>query len=153
MAAGYTPRGHYFEEFSVGDTFTSAARTVTEADIVNFAGLTGDFTLLHTDAEYARQSIYGQRVAHGLLGLSIASGLMAQSGLLEGTIMAFRELSWKFSLPVFIGDTIHAQSRVSEVKPLRRMGGGAVMFEVEVVNQDGKTVQSGQWMVLVAAKP
>ncbi len=152
MNTSFHPRGLYFEDFTLGDEMTSAGRTITEADIVNFAGLTGDFTQLHTNAEAARQGPFGQRVAHGLLGLAIASGLLVQLGYLEGTLLAFRELTWRFSLPVYIGDTLRASSRVAELKPLRRLGAGAVTFSVELLNQQDQVVQSGRWLVLVACK-
>jgi acyl dehydratase len=149
----YTLRGRYFEEFAPGDTVISAGRTITETDIVSFAGLSGDYTQIHTNAEFARQSIFGQRVAHGLLGLAVASGQLAQLGFIEGTVIAFRELTWKFSLPIFIGDTLHTQAAVTELKPMRRLGGGAVTFYVQVFNQEGKLVQSGEWLLLIANKP
>src|SRR5512147_1896550 len=116
MPQTYTPRGRYFEEFAVGDAVTTAGRTITEADIVNFAGLAGDYTQIHTNAEFARHSFFGQRVAHGLLLMSIASGLLAQLGIVEGTVLAFREVIWKFSLPVLIGDTILVEARVTSLK-------------------------------------
>ncbi len=147
-----SPRGKFFEEFHLGDLTTSAGRTITEADIVNFAGLSGDFTQLHTNAEAASQGPFAQRVAHGLLVLSVASGLLAQLGYLEGTVLAFRELAWKFSLPVFIGDTLHARSTVAELRPAPRLGGGLVTFEIEVTNQENRLVQSGKWVVLVASR-
>ncbi len=153
MSNTFLPRGKYFEDFSLGDVTTSAGRTITEADIVNFAGLSGDFTQLHTNSEYARQGPYGgQRVAHGLLGLAVASGLLAQLGYLEGTVLAFRELSWKFSLPVYIGDTLHARSTVTGIKPMRRSSAGVITFAIEVLNQRDQVVQSGQWVLLVASK-
>ena len=147
-----SPRGKHFEEFTLGDVAISAGRTITEADIVNFAGLSGDFTQLHTNVEAARQGPYGQRVAHGLLGVAVASGLLAQLGYLEGTVLAFRELVWKFSLPVFIGDTVHARSSVAELKPTPRLGGGLVTFDIEVTNQENRVVQSGKWVVLVSSR-
>ncbi len=153
MASQLESRGRYFDEFQVGDTVVSPGRTITEADIVNFAGLTGDFTQLHTNAEAARQGVFGQRVAHGLLGLSVASGLLTQTGFIQDTILAFHDLEWKFSLPIFIGDTIHATALVGELKPMRRLGGGVVTLEIEVINQAGKRVQSGKWATLIAARP
>jgi 3-hydroxybutyryl-CoA dehydratase len=145
--------GRFFEEFAIGDTVTSPVRTISEADILQFAALSGDRNRLHTDAEYARQGPFGRQIAHGLLGLSIATGLLLGLGFLEGTTLAFRELTWKFSLPVFIGDTIHAQAKTAELKPIPRLKAGAITFEVEVINQAGKTVQAGRWMVLVACRP
>jgi acyl dehydratase len=153
MTNAYALRGRYFEEFALGDTVVSAGRTITEADIVNFAGLAGDYTQIHTNAEFARQGMFGQRVAHGLLLISIASGLLAQLGFMEGTVLAFRELTWKFSLPVFIGDTIHVHATVANLKALRRLGGGAVTFDIQLINQEDKTIQSGQWTLLIASKP
>ena len=147
------PRGRYFEEFEIGDVVISPARTVTETDIVLFAGLSGDYNPLHTDIEFAKGAIFGQRVAHGLLGLAMASGLGMRLGFIEGTAEAFRELSWKFSRPIFIGDTIHIKAEVAEKKPMRRLGGGMVTFNVVVINQREETVQKGQWMILVKSKP
>jgi len=148
-----TTRGLYFEEFQIGGEMVSPARTITEADIVTFAGLSGDYTQLHTDEEFARKTPYGSRIAHGMLVLSIATGLAARLGFIEGTALAFRELSWKFSLPVFIGDTIHVKAVCKELKPMPRLGGGLVAFDVSVVNQEGKTVERGDWLMLVASKP
>lgn len=148
-----TSRGLYFEEFQPGGELVSPARTITEADIVTFAGLSGDYTQLHTDEEFARKTPYGRRIAHGMLVLSIATGLAARLGFIEGTALAFRELSWKFSLPVFIGDTIHVKAVCKELKPMPRLGGGLVAFDVSVVNQEGKTVERGDWLMLVASKP
>jgi acyl dehydratase len=153
MGNVHHPRGHYFEEFEVGSTVVSVGRTITETDIVNFAGLSGDYTQIHTDAEYARQTIFGQRIAHGLLGLSVVSGLLVQLGLIEGTVIAFREMTWKFSQPIFIGDTIHTQVTIAELKAIPRLGGGSVTFDLDVINQDGKVVQHGKWVVLVNSKP
>ncbi|HLE15502.1 MAG TPA: MaoC/PaaZ C-terminal domain-containing protein [Anaerolineales bacterium] len=147
-------RGLYFEEFQMGMTFTSPARTVTESDIVSFAGLSGDFTRIHTDAEYSRETQFGARVAHGLLGLAIVSGLAVRTGVLEGTVLAFREINeWKFVRPVFIGDTVHAILKVVETKDLRRLGGGAVSIEFDVRNQKDESVMKGNWKVLIASRP
>ena len=99
------------------------------------------FNQIHTDAEFARQGVFGQRVAHGLLGLAVATGLAAHLGFIEGTVLAFRELTWKFSLPIFFGDTIHVKASVANLKPMRRLGGGAVTFDVQVINQQDKVVQ------------
>ncbi len=145
--------GMYFEEFEVGQTITSVGRTVTEADVVGFAALSGDWNQMHTDAAYAAQHPFGQRVAHGLLLVSIASGLIMRLGFLEGTALAFREIgNWKFSLPVFLGDTIRVRATVTETKPMRRLGGGLVNVKVEILNQDDKVVQRGTWGVLVQSR-
>ena len=153
MPEAFVPQGRYFEEFQVDDVVVSARRTITEADVVMFAGLSGDYTQIHTDAEFARQGLFGQRVAHGLLGLAIASGLTARLGFIEGTALAFRELTWKFSLPIFFGDTIHVKATVASLKALRRLGGGSVTFDIKVINQEDKVVQRGEWVLLIASKP
>jgi 3-hydroxybutyryl-CoA dehydratase len=148
------PRGMYFDEFEPGQLIQSAGRTITESDIVAFAGLSGDFTQIHTDAEFSRGTPFGQRVAHGLLVLSVASGLAAQTGVLEGTVIAFREINeWKFIKPVFIGDTVRVTLEVKETKELRRIGGGAVTIELDVKNQHADTVMKGGWTVLMASRP
>jgi len=147
-------RGLYFEEFETGQIITTAARTVTEADIVAFAGLSGDYNQIHTDAEFAKTTPFGQRIAHGLLVLSVISGLAVQTGFMEGTIIAFREVNeWKFSKPVFIGDTVHATLEITETKALRRLGGGAITIKLNVTNQHDDTVMSGTWIALIASKP
>lgn len=149
-----TPRGMYFEEFAVGQKVLTDGRTIGEHDILGFAGLSGDFNTIHTDAEFARTTPFGQRIAHGLLVLSIVSGLAVKTGIVDGTILAFREVSeWKFSKPVFIGDTIHAEVEVTETKPIPRLGGGSVTLRVVVKNQSNDTVQTGTWVFLVLSRP
>ncbi|MEJ2263070.1 MAG: MaoC/PaaZ C-terminal domain-containing protein [Anaerolineales bacterium] len=151
--SSYQKRGLYFEEFEVGQKFTTAGRTVTEADIVAFAGLSGDYNQIHVDAEYSRHTPVGRRVAHGLLGLSIASGLAVQTGILEGTIIAFREINgWRFVKPVFIGDTIHVDLEVLETKNLSRIGAGVVLIGLDVRNQNDETVMKGTWSALIALR-
>ncbi len=146
-------RGLYFEEFEVGQGITSPGRTITETDVVGFAGLSGDWSSIHTDAVAAAQQPFGQRIAHGLLVLSIANGLAVRLGFLEETVLAFRGLQdWKFSLPVFLGDTIHTRLTIVETKAVPRLGGGMVTLEVSVVNQADRVVQSGRWNVLIASR-
>jgi len=147
-------RGLYFEEFEVGQKVTTVGRTVAESDIFTFAGLSGDFNQIHTDADFSKDAPFGQRVAHGLLGLSIASGLIMRTGILEGTVIAFREISnWKFINPIFIGDTIHVETEVIETKALPRIGGGSVVIKLDVKKQSGETVMRGTWTALVLSKP
>jgi acyl dehydratase len=147
-------RGLYFEEFEEGQVYVSAGRTITESDIVAFAGLSGDYNQIHIDAEFSKTTPFGQRVAHGLLVTSIASGLVTLSGLIDGTVLAFREISsWKFTKPVFIGDTIHVQTEIINTKALKRVGGGAVELELSVINQHDEAVMKGIWKVLIASKP
>jgi 3-hydroxybutyryl-CoA dehydratase len=144
-------QGLWFEEFTVGLEITTRGRTITEADIVAFAGLSGDFNPVHTNVEYAKRSEFGQRVAHGTLVFSIATGLAYQLGAFEGTVLALRGFEMKLSEPVKIGDTITLHGKVAETKTLR--GSGLVVFEVRVTNQEDKVVQRGTWTLLMRTKP
>jgi len=148
------PRGMYFDEFVPGQKIVTAGRTITEAEIVNFAGISGDYNQIHTDAAYSARTPAGQRVAHGLLVASIVSGLAVQTGVMEGTVQFFREINeWKFIKPVFIGDTVHAVMEVTEVKEMRRIGSGVVTISFDVKNQNDETVMKGVWSVLIALRP
>ncbi|MBE0683622.1 MAG: dehydratase [Anaerolineales bacterium] len=146
--------GLYFEEFTVGQSVITTGRTISEDAIFSFAGLTGDYNQIHTDAAFASKTQFGQRIAHGLLGLSVAVGLIMRTGLLEGTVLAFREIQdWKFVKPFFIGDTVHAVLTIAETKALPRIGGGALVAAVEVRNQKDEVCQKGTLNLLVLSKP
>lgn len=146
-------RGLYFEEFILGDSIKSQSRTVTEADVVGFAGLSGDFNEIHVSEAFVKGERFGRRIAHGVLGLSIATGLAFQMGFLVGTVEVFRAIEWEFTGAIFIGDTIHVVAEVSETKPVPRLNSGKVAFKVSVLNQDDKVVQRGVWTVLMKMKP
>ena len=126
-------RSLYFDDFHVGQKFVSKSRTLTEADIVNFAGLSWDHNQLHTDAEYAAGTQYGRRIAHGLLGVAAHAGLTYQ--LTEDSILALLELSWKFHLPIYIGDTIHVEQTVKDLRESSSGNRGILTFKKEVKNQ------------------
>ncbi len=145
--------GLYFEDYQLGQQMTTRARTITEADIVQFGSLTGDFNPMHFDAHYMESHMLGQRVAHGMLTLSYAVGQAYQLGFMEGTVLAFRALEMKFSQPVYIGDTLHVDIVVAELKEARRLGGGLVTLEARIINHKGEAVQKGTWTVLIAARP
>jgi acyl dehydratase len=146
--------GLYFEEFSVGQKLTTEKRTVTEDDIMSFARVSGDDNRIHTDPEFSKTTIFGRQVAHGLLGLAIASGLAWQTGILDGTVIAFREVNeWKFIKPVFIGDSIYVDLETIETKALPRIGGGSVTITLEVKNQKDEVCHRGLWTVLMMSKP
>ncbi len=147
------PIGLYFEEFEIGDQAESVGRTITETDIVNFAALSGDWNRIHTDEEYSKQQMFGQRIAHGLLVLSVASGLAVRMGFMEETVQAFMGLEWQFRKPVFIGDTVRLRATVKEKKAMKRLGGGLVIFKMEVLNQQGEVCQRGEWSVLCKSLP
>jgi acyl dehydratase len=152
MTESYRPRGMYFQEFQVGNEVVSPGRTIAEADLVNFAALTWDTNPMHTDAEFAKTTPFGERIAHGMLGLSYAVGLAWQRGFMEGTVIAFTGLECKFKNPVKIGDTIHLVAKVKQTKEMRAAGGGFVVFDIRLLNQRDETVISGEWTALVRSK-
>jgi len=150
---GDRPLGWYFEDYETGQTLNTRGRTITEADIVQFGSLTGDFNPMHFDAGYMHDHLLGQRVAHGMLTVSYAVGQAYQLGFLDQTVLSFRAMDMKFSQPVYIGDTLHVELTVSELKPARRLGGGTVTFDIRIINQEGKAVTKGSWTVLIASRP
>ena len=140
-----------FDDLSVGDEWESPRRTITEADVVAFAGLSGDFNPIHMDHHSASESPFGKPVAHGLLGLAIASGLTSQSPRVD-TVAFLSILEWSFLHPIAFGDTIHVVSRVEELAPRSRGRRGLVTWERRLVNQLGKVVQRGRTQTLVKAR-
>ena len=146
--------GLYFEEFTVGQKMVTEKRTIIENDIMTFAALSGDDNRIHTDPEFSKTTQFGRQIAHGMLGLSIASGLAWQTGILDGTVIAFREVNdWKFVKPVFIGDSIYVDLETKETKALPRIGGGSVTISLEVKNQNNEVCHRGSWTVLMMSKP
>jgi acyl dehydratase len=153
MAMEVRPQGRYYEEIDVGESFESPARTITETDVIVFAGLSGDYNQLHTDAEFARTTRFGERVAHGLLVLSVASGLVTRLGFIEGTVQAFMGLDWKFRAPVLIGDTVRVRVEVRRKRAMPRLNGGFVFLDVAVLNQRDEVTQKGTWNALLVSAP
>lgn len=146
--------GIYFEDYNAGDVFVSPTRTITETDVVNFATLTGDMNEIHTSETYAAGTPFGARLAHGLLGLSIAHGLMFRLGLTDGTGIAFLSMDeWHFKVPVFIGDTVHVRVEVLETVPSsRRSDRGVVKFLVQLRNADEVVTQEGTKTIMFKAR-
>jgi acyl dehydratase len=143
----------YLEDFAAGQQFTTPARTITEADVVAFSGLSGDYNPIHTDAEFAAKTPFKQRIAHGMLGFSVVTGLVARTGIVDGTAIAFLGIEdWKFQKPVFFGDTVHVRMTVKEVRPTSKPGSGVVKRYVELVNQRGEVVQAGTLATLIRAR-
>lgn len=140
----------FWEDFAIGETAESSARTITEADIVNFAGLSGDFNPIHVDAEHASASIFGQRIAHGLLGLAVASGLHMRGGVQYETVLAFLGIErWTFQRPILIGDTIRVHMTISDKRPTSKPDRGILRQQIELRNQRGEVVQHGEFVLLV----
>ena len=137
----------YFDDLNVDDEFTSMARTITEADLVNFGALIGWYDPLHCDAVYAETTMFKKRVASGLLGLALSNGLCRGCiSTSEGRAanMAFMNVDWSFKKPIYIGDTIHIRQRVYEKKEIKKPDRGIIVLDVAVVNQKGEVVQEGK---------
>jgi acyl dehydratase len=141
-------RGTYFSDFAVDQSFTSVGRTITEADVVAFAGLSGDFNPLHTDATFAAKTPFGQRIAHGMLSASVSTGLGQTLGIFEGTTLALMAQTFQYKGPVFFGDTIRLRLTVSSTKPSSKGGKGVVVFQSDILKQDDSVVVTGTWTVL-----
>jgi len=146
------PDRRWFEEIEIGEESVSPGRTVTEADIVLFAGLSGDYNILHTDAEFMKASIFGERIAHGLLGLAIQSGLFSRAGIPYATL-GFGTLRWKFKGPIKIGDTIHVHAKVAAKKETDKPDRGVITVERQVLNQRNEVVQEGETELVVERRP
>ena len=145
----YKQRGLTFDQFNVGDVFVCQARTVTEADTVNFAGVSGDYNPLHTDEEFGKATPMGGRIAHGVLVLAIATGQANQLGVFEGTTIALMQQTIKYVGPVKFGDTVHLEIKVAEKKESSKPDRGVITFDATVLNQNGKPVIDGQWICLM----
>jgi acyl dehydratase len=146
--------GLYWEEWEVGKSYETAARTVTETDVVNFAGISGDYNPLHINEEYCKKTQFGTRIAHGPLIYAIAAGLLFQLHLYDDTLIAFLGFeSLKFTKPVKIGDTIHAKVIVTEVTETSKPDRGVMKRQLQVINQHGEIVQEGIQAFLMKRKP
>ena len=151
-----SPEPCYFEDLEIGAAFDSPTRTVTEADVVNFACLSADFNRLHVDAEYAKATVYGQRIAHGLLVLAVMSGLVTRTQLnqhLEPSLMGLLDIQCRFPKPTFIGDTLRVRVEVAAKNETSKRDRGVVAFRRQVLNQSGEVVVEGIWKLLVRRRP
>ena len=149
---GYEMRGKYYEDFTEGDVITTARRTVTEADVVSFAGVSGDFNPLHTDEEFMKTTPFGSRIAHGLLSVAIGTGLINQMGIFEGTNLALLEMNIKYTGAVQFGDTIHLELKTLEKKETSKPNKGIITYEANVKNQKDETVVEMKWVLMMKRK-
>lgn len=147
----YQPTGLYFEEFEVGRSWRTAARTIGESDVAAFSGLSGDYTFLHTDAEMATRTPFGGRIVHGLLGLSCLSGLVTRLGILEGTVEAFMGLEFSFRKAIMFGDTVYGEVEVKS-KRISSGGMGLVTLALKLKNQKDETTQEGDFTLMIARR-
>ena len=142
MTQPYQPRGKYFEDFEIGEELVTPARTITSTDIVNFAGISGDFNEIHVNHEYCKNTPFGEPIAHGPLVYAVMGGLQYASGINDGTLLALLEVdNWRFLSPVKHGDTIRMYSRVVDKRETSKPDRGVVTFERRCVKQDGTVVQ------------
>lgn len=149
-----TNTGLYFDDFHVGQSWSTPRRTITDGELTAFAGISGDFNPLHTDEEFAKTTQFGGRIFHGPGVFAIATGLESRLGIKEGTAIAFLGMNWNLQAPVKVGDTIHVEQTVAEVRPSRsKSDRGVITFNVSIKNQRGETCQSGQWFVMFSRRP
>lgn len=145
----------HWEDLTAGDVFASPGRTITESDIVSFAGLSGDFMELHTNREYAANAPFGERIAHGLLGVIVASGLFTRTEFvlrLGTNVVALLGLEWAFKAPLFIGDSVHLEVAVIDTRETKKPDRGIVTIERRLVNQKGDVVQIGTTPLMIARR-
>lgn len=143
----------YFDDLAVGDTFTSGGRTVTEADVTMFAMLSSDWNPIHTNAEVAAQTPFGERIMHGMLGLALVTGLFQRTGMFDGTAVALLGVqNWKFTAPVRIGDTVHATMEIATLRLTSRGDRGVVDRKLTLLNQHGETTQTGHSSIMLRCR-
>ena len=137
-----------------GDTLSAEIPGFSQARMTTYGKQMGTYGAIHTDPEFSKTTPFGKQIAHGVLGLSYALGLAWKTGMLDGTVIAFREINeWKFVKPVFIGDSIYVEMETVEAKALPRIGGGSVTIAVEIKNQNDEVCHRGRWTVLMVSKP
>ena len=140
----------YLSEFTVGEKFTTLSRTVTETDVVLFAGITGDMNPIHTDRSYADNLPFHSRIAHGLLGSGIATGLWGRMGLVDGSAIAAQSTERKFVGAIKLGDTIHCEIEVLEAKRSKsKPDRGILNIGYTILNQDGQVCQTGSMATML----
>ena len=146
-------RGLCIEEFEVGQVAVSRARTITETDVVQFSWISGDVNPMHTDAVHSAKSPLGQRIAHGALGLSVATGLSASLGYLDGTAVAALGVDeWRFLKPILFNDTVRLRATVESVRPTSKPDRGVLVRRMELLNQRDEVVQTGLMTTMVLTR-
>ncbi len=152
MDNNYIFRGQFLEDFEIGKEYISPGRTITETDVVNFAGLSGDFNPMHTDEEFAKKGHFGTRIAHGALGFSISTGLSNQMGIYEGTTIAFMECTVKYCAPLMIGDTIHVVIVPTEIRHSSKPGKGILKQKLMLLNQEDKLIMESDQVLMMKSR-
>jgi acyl dehydratase len=146
--------GRYLEEFSEGETFITPSRTLTESDIMSFAGLTGDYNPVHTDEIFAATTPFCGRIAHGPMMVGMAFGLLSRLDLIDGTVVALKGIDWTFEAPLRAGDTVHVKAQVMEARASSRYADrGVVRLCIEIIDQKDRICQIGNAVVIMMRKP
>jgi acyl dehydratase len=145
--------GLYFEEFELGAKYVSQGRTVTEADVVAFAGLSGDFNPLHTDAKFAATTPFGERIAHGMLTVAMSTGMSNWTGIFAGTTIALLEQNIKYTGAVKFGDTVHLEMEVTEKKETSKPDKGIINIAAKMLNDTEQVVVDMKWTLMMKRKP
>lgn len=135
----------------LGETTVTPGRTIAESDLLAFSGLTGDFTPLHIDEEFARATPYGGRIAHGALISAVATGMATHAGLFGERVIGALESTWSYRAPVRIGDTIRSEVTIGEIRPSSKPGRAVATYDFKVLNQHGAEVQTGRLIVVIRA--
>ena len=145
--------GLYFEEFEIGAKYVSQGRTVTEGDVTAFAGLSGDFNPLHTDARFAATTPFGERIAHGMLTVAISTGMSNWTGIFAGTTIALLEQNIKYTGAVKFGDTVHLEMEVTEKKETSKPDRGIINIAAKMLNDAEQVVVDMKWTLMMKRKP
>lgn len=144
----------YYEDFEVGQIFRSPARTITEADLTIFSMVSGDWNPIHSDAEFARATPYGQRIVHGVLGIAIMTGMFDRLGVFDGSALALLGIDdWRFRAPILVGDTIHMEMEITAKRPTSKGDRGIIDRGIRLLRHDGTLVQEGRTGVMVLQRP
>lgn len=140
----------YFEDLSVGQVLISPARTVTETDLVSFAMVSGDWNAIHTDEEFAKNTYYGKRVVHGVFGIALMTGLMDRAGWFDGSAIAMLGIDgWRFTGPVFVGDTLHCRVEITGKRLTSKGDRGILERKFSLLNQRDEVVQEGNISLMI----
>jgi len=143
----------YYEDLEVGEEYESPARTITEADIVNFSAISGDWSPVHTDEEYCKRTPYKTRIAHGLLGLATVEGLKQRiPAFADVRYMASLYWNYKFTGPILIGDTIRIRVKIASKRETKKPDRGIVVEYITMLNQRGEVVQEGEHGLMALRK-
>jgi len=142
--------GKYFEDYELEEVFESPGRTITETDLVLYAGLSGDYHQVHTDEDYCKgRSVFKKRILHGLFALILVEGLKSRLGHFEGTSLASLEWNWKFLKPLFIGDTVHVRWHIKEKRETKKPDRGIMIETVQLISQNGDVIGEGDHVIMI----